>query len=307
MESSEHRYRVISTLLQAGEPLTAGEIADRAALGEKPALAQLRKLVDEGVVVAGRLLPDGPAPQYCWAARWASRVERGASEARRKLQAVVAAEQPTLEIDSDAVVAFNDFVLHEYKPPKDKRFCVFFQCSVRRPFSKSPSHGSMRRAVTVATGCEPRKDFDSCPVHVVVLASKIGPVPYELEDVYPANVGGGGVKHFGDEYYARVKPILARRLADYLTTHRRSYDRIATFTQGRYGEVMREARRLAGRRFPVLPTPDGPTVSMMGESKPRTYWQKYWIQLYLEIVRWLKPAQRAEAARRLEKLKVKYA
>ena len=50
----------------------------------------------------------------------------------------------------------------------------------------------MRKAIETATGYNPRKHFEKCPVHVVVLASKIGPVLYELENVYPANVKGGG-------------------------------------------------------------------------------------------------------------------
>jgi predicted RNA-binding protein len=197
-------------------------------------------------------------------------------------------------------------VIDDYVPPADKRLLVVLQCSVRRPFSSSPSHGSMRRAIRVATGADPAGDFEACPVHVVVLASRIGPVPYELEDVYPANVGGGGVKHFRDEHYGRVRPILAARMAEYLTAHRDSYDHAATFTDARYGEVMRDARELAGMELPIFPRRDGPAVVRMGKSKPRTYWQKYWIQLFLEIVGRLARARRVEAKRRLEELDVVY-
>ena len=158
----------------------------------------------------------------------------------------------------------------------------------------------------MATGYDPSNDFLSCPVHVVVLASKMGPVPYEFEDVYPANVGGGGVKHFGEEYYARVKPVLAERMGRYISAHRASYDRITTFTEGRYGEVMREARGLAAVDFPILPLPGGPRVLQMGRSFPRTYWQRYWIQLYLEIVSWLEPEMQAQAAARLKEMDVEY-
>ena len=44
----------------------------------------------------------------------------------------------------------------------------------------------------------------------------------------------------------------------------------------------------------------------MDKSTPRTYWAKFWIQLYLEIVSWLDPALQAQAQARLKKLKVKY-
>ena len=44
----------------------------------------------------------------------------------------------------------------------------------------------------------------------------------------------------------------------------------------------------------------------MGESMPRTYWEKYWIQLYLEIASWLDPDMQAQAEARLKKMDVKY-
>jgi len=296
-------------MLQAGGPLNFDELLDQCSLPAKEARPVLKKLVREGLVVEGELLPGKAAPQYCWAARWAEVTERDAASSKQQLETIIqaaGAEPGELDLDSEPVRAFCDYVINQYHPPKEKRFLVFFQCSVRRPFSSSPSHGSMKRAIRVATGYDPRRDFESCPVHVVVLASKIGPVPYELEDIYPANVRGGGVKHFSEEYYERVKPILAERIAEYITSHRKRYDHIATFTEGRYGEVMEEARDLAGVDFPALPVKDGAIIVRMGNSKPRTYWQKYWIQLFLEIVSWLDPDQQAAAEKRLKELKVVY-
>ena len=310
MDRSEQRYRVTAALLQADRPLGPGEVAARCEMPVKHVTAVLAELVAAGQVVEGRLLGDGPARQYRWAARWAQEASRRAAGSREQLAAAVPTfeflPEDKLAIDSAPVEAFHDYVIHRYVPPAGKEFLVFLQCSVRRPFSKSPSHASMKRAIRLAVGSDPAKDFEACPVHVVVLASRIGPVPYELEDVYPANVGGGGVKHFRDEHYGHVKPILARRMAEYIGAHGRSYRRIATFTDGRYGEVMRAAREIAGLDFPVFPVPDGPRVLAMGKSTPRTYWQKYWIQLYLEVVRWLAGPQQAAAAERLRKLKVTY-
>jgi len=307
---NEQRHRVIVTLLQADGPLGLEEIAARAELPARPVAAVLAELLAAGQVVEGRLLPDGPPKQYRWAARWTAEAGRRAATSRRELAAAVPSfevlPEEKLAIDSAPVVAFHDYVIRQYAPPAGKQYLVFLQCSVRRPFSKSPSHGSMKRAIRLAVGADPSKDFEACCVHVVVLASRIGPVPYELEDVYPANVGGGGVKHFRDEHYGRVRPILAGRMPQYITAHGRSYRRMAAFTDGRYGEVMRDARERAGLDFPVFPVPDGPRVLAVGRSVPRTYWQKYWIQLYLEIVRWLDPARQAQAAERLRKRKVEY-
>ena len=314
MKRNETRHAVISAFLQAGGPLTLDELLGECRTPKQSTVPVLKELVEQGLVAEGQLLPDKPAPQYCWGARWAKVTARRAADSQQGLQTTVDSARESgqaLDIDSDPIVAFHNYIINEYQPPKDKRFLVFFQCSVRRPFSTSPSHASMRRAITVATGYEPRKDFESCPVHVVV-ASTIGPVPYELEDVYPENVGGGGVKHFHPEHYARVKPILAQRMADYVIAHRGNYDKAATFTEGRYGEVMVEAREIAigqyGKAldFPIFPRRNGARVTQMGKSKPRQYWAKYWIQLYLEIVSWLGPTQQAEAEARLKKLKVKY-
>ena len=42
-------------------------------------------------------------------------------------------------------------------------------------------------------------------------------------------------------------------------------------------------------------------MSLSGNA-PRTSWQKFWIQLYREIVSWLSPAEQRAAAARLRKL-----
>jgi hypothetical protein len=310
MNANEVRYRVVAALLQADGPLTFQELVSQCAIAESEIRPALRQLVGEALVVEGRLLPGGSAPQYRWAARWDREAGKRVLSSRSKLQAIVrsfaAAQEEGLDIDGEPVRAFCDYVINEYTPPRDKRFLVFLQCSVRRPFSSSPSHASMRRAISAATGYDPSGDFERCPVHVVVLASNIGPVPYELEDVYPANVRAGGVKHFDGATYDRMKPILAGRMTHYLTAHGESYDRVATFTQGRYAEVMHEARSRAAMDFAVLPLLEGPRIVRMGRSTPLRYWEKYWIQLYLEIASWLEPAMQARAAERLRALDVEY-
>jgi len=310
MNRNEIRYRLISTLLQAEGPLSLIELVMRSKITEDEAFPVLKDMVSGHLVVEGELLTDHPSPQYCWAARWEKEVKRRATGSKLKLRTIVnratIAREERLDIDSEPVLAFNDYVVTEYKPPRNKRLLVFLQCSVRRPFSSSPSHASMRRAISVATGYDPSKDFERCPVHVVVLASKIGPVPYELEDVYPANVGGGGVKHLDWTEYSHVKPILAKRMARYITAHRGSYDHISTFTESRYGEVMEAARKIAAVDFRILPVEEGLRIMRMGRSIPRRYWEMYWIQLCLEIVSWLKPTQRAQAEARLKEMGVRY-
>lgn len=311
MKPTEIRYRVTSALLQAAGPLPLAELAERCRLANDAVLSALDALIEQGQVVAGELIEGRSGPHYRWATLWETEATDNAASARRRLRAItnpprkLAASQ--LGIESKTIRAFHDFIIRDYQPSRDKRLLVFFQCSVRRPFSTSPSHASMRRAVQMATGLDPAKDFEACPVHVVVLASTIGPVPYELEDVYPANVGGGGVKGFSPAHYERVKPILARRMADYVTAHGGCYDHIATFTQGRYAEVVRAAQQIAGVTFPIFPEDNGPKVVRIGESTPRTYWQKYWIQLALLLAHRLGSSARRQMRRRLRERLIEYA
>jgi hypothetical protein len=279
------RYLVTAALVTTREPLNLNDLMEACRAGRQEIVGALLLLTDEGEVEEGTWIEDKPGPQY--------RLAAGAPPARE--------DDDELDIDGAVANTFHDFVVHHYRPPPDKRFLVFFQCAVRRPFSKAPSHASMRRAVSVATGFDPAKEFSSCPVHVVVLASRLGPVPYELENLHPANVRSMGVQHFRPETYARIRPVLVRRVADYLEAHGGHYERIATFTAGRYGEVMRDARALAGREFPVFPEKDGPAIVDLAGKRPRSYWEKYWIQLCLEIMRWF-PDGEAAARERLSKL-----
>ncbi len=306
-DRSELRHRLISALLQAGEPLTGRELAAQCEGAEEALDALLLELVAEGLVVQGWWEAQATGLRYRWAARWREELARRTAQAKRELTARLAAAGPVVaDVFGEGARIFSDYIADEYRPPADKRFLVFFQCCVRRPFSTSPSHASMRRAIALATGRDPAHDFAACPVHVVVLASEVGPVPYELEEVPPASISAGGVKHFSEERYRRAGGVLAERLARYLRAHRDCYDRVATFTGGRYGEVMQEVRRLSQWDFPVLPDPTGPEVLRLGRSRPRTYWQQYWIQLYREIVRWLPEAAQARAAARLAAAQVEW-
>ena len=86
--------------------------------------------------------------------------------------------------------------------------------------------------------------------------------------------------------------------------HRGCYRRIAAFADGRYAEVLGEAKRIAGVRFRIFPDKTGQRILTKAGSPPRTYWGKYWIQLYREIVRWLPARTRSEAQRRLDALEI---
>ncbi|MDP6361162.1 MAG: DUF5591 domain-containing protein, partial [Planctomycetota bacterium] len=274
MNANEIRHTLISVLLQLEAPVGREDLSAQCGLSAKVVEPVLRKLIQEGQVVEGPLITGSDETLCRWASYWEKESGETTSGTLLKLRKWMEGEEALsadrLGIDSRPVTKFHRFIIDEYSPPRDKGMLVFFQCSVRRPFSKSPSHGSMRRAIQVATGNDPARDFDKCPVQVVVLASRIGPVPYELEDTYPANVSSGGVKHLRPDHYARARPVLAKRMAEFLTKHGRCYERVTTFTDGRYAQVMEDARELAGFDFPILPQKGGPIVEKLGKSKPRT-------------------------------------
>ncbi len=157
----------------------------------------------------------------------------------------------------------------------------------------------MKRAIRLATGHDPAKNFARCPAHVVVLAGRVGPAPYELEDVYPVNASAPSPGEYGDD--PRPLGILATRMADYIVTHTH-YRHIAAFASDPYARVLDQARHIAserlGRRLQldILPREGGRLVKHVGKSTPRTYWQKAWIQLYDTIVPWLEADARPEGA-----------
>jgi len=285
MTSTEASYRVAAGLLRSDRPLTLAEVVETTGVRRATCLSALDALEEAGDFRCGELIPGEPGPQYAW----------------RELPPEDSSRRIPPGLNSELVKRFNHFVVNDYKPPAGKKHLVFFQCSVRRPFSTSPSQASMRRAVQMATGYDPspRNDFDKCPVHVVVLASLVGPVPYDLEELYPATVSFAGVGHFSDSDYALVRPILAERMAAYIKKNKRRYKTYATFTSGRYGEVMADAAEIAGVDMAIFPDPAGPRVIRMGDSKPRAYWQKYWIQLCLELADQLGPTATKATLRRL--------
>jgi archaeosine synthase len=68
--------------------------------------------------------------------------------------------------------------LTRYRPPPGKELLLLVPCSKTKPYSRSPSHRRILRAIS--------EDGPSPGIHVVSLTSPLGVVPQELEGVFPA-------------------------------------------------------------------------------------------------------------------------
>ena len=284
---------IAETLQRLGKPLAIEDLGTPI----EDVRDGLLTLLANREVVLGPLLDDPTVMAACWWEPWCDRQAARLDAERAALEQVVRRESESRDADprSPAAEAFQDHLVRVFSPPRGKRILAIFQDAVRRPYSSAPSHASLRQAVRFATGYDPSHDLFCCPVHVIVLASHLGPVPYELEDLWPASCRSIGVKRLSDALFAERLPLLADRLGGYLEQHASAYDTIVAFAQGRYGEVV----RASGFDGPVYPEPGGEQVVRVGEKAPHTYWQKGWIQLYRGIVQGLEPWLREAAQRRL--------
>ena len=132
MNRSEIRYRITSTLLQADAPLTLDELIAGCGIEQAALLPVLQELIGEGQVVQGDLDPGKEAPQYGWGARWEQEAQRRTAGVQQDVHAALdtieRVSNHELDVDSEPSLALYQHVLHEYQPPRDKRFLVFLQC-----------------------------------------------------------------------------------------------------------------------------------------------------------------------------------
>ena len=70
--------------------------------------------------------------------------------------------------------------------------------------------------------------------------------------------------------------------------------------------MLEETAIVAETDFPIFPDATGPKVLRIGNSKPRTYWQKYWIQLCLTVAGWLGRQAKRDMRRRFKEQDVEY-
>jgi archaeosine synthase len=122
---------------------------------------------------------------------------------------------------------FAERVIHRYHPPRTD-VAVLLPCSARKPYSLSRSHHLLRGAIC-GRG------------HEVILTSPLGPVPRDLELVYPAAHYDIPVTGYWDR---EERGVIGGLLAEYLTSH--GYQRVIAHLDGGAGEVAEEVAATTG-------------------------------------------------------------
>jgi archaeosine synthase len=137
------------------------------------------------------------------------------------------------------------FIIDEYQvSPKD--IAIFIPCSVKKPYSSSPSHRLFHKVI--GSILAPSQ-------HHVVIFGTCGTVPAELELMYP----------FANYHYMLGKCTDARvirdfleietyRIEGYLNKTRKTYKRRIAYCIGVFREAMERASQRTGTDMIILPT-----------------------------------------------------
>ena len=140
------------------------------------------------------------------------------------------------------------YIIDEYEvTPKD--IAIFMPCSVRKPYSSSPSHQLIRMIISQV--------FDSEQYHIVIFGT-CGIVPAELEEMYPyAHYKYMLGKCKDDKIRDDFLRIETERIAGYLDKTRSVYKYRIGYCLGIFRETLIQGSQKAGVPIDIiLPTRD---------------------------------------------------
>ena len=140
------------------------------------------------------------------------------------------------------------YIIDEYEvTPKD--IAIFMPCSVRKPYSSSPSHQLIRMIISQV--------FDSEQYHIVIFGT-CGIVPAELEEMYPyAHYKYMLGKCKDDKIRDDFLRIETERIAGYLDKTRSVYKYRIGYCLGIFRETLIQGSQEAGVPIDIiLPTRD---------------------------------------------------
>jgi len=145
--------------------------------------------------------------------------------------------------------AHRHIIDHYHVPERD--IGIFLPCTMRKPYSASPSHQIYRRAIFSVL---PHED-----VHLIVFGT-CGVVPAELERMYPFTHYRYMLGRCRDPVIRRdFQRIETARLTAYLKKTRTTYRCRVAYCLGQFREAMMQASGRAG--IPVLLAPSDATIA----------------------------------------------
>ncbi|HDR72693.1 MAG TPA: tRNA-ribosyltransferase [Methanoculleus sp.] len=144
-----------------------------------------------------------------------------------------------------AFEAAHRFIIRQYVPPA-RDICIFLPCSMKKPYSQSPSHITFRGIISAV--------LPDDRYHVVVFGT-CGVVPGELERMYPYSHYRFMLGRCGSERVRRdFLAIETGRLEAYLEKTAGTYKRRVAYCLGAFREAMRQASDRTGIEVVLCPS-----------------------------------------------------
>ena len=179
------------------------------------------------------------------------------------------------DVEKKEIQDYFESILENFIPIK-KKILLFVQCSKIKPYSNSPSHKYIRKAITELTGFDPYDFPEKNPIQIIVISSLIGPVPYENESDYIPSHYNLSVNKITRDQFKEIEPILVDRISNFLLKIKDNYEDIIFFVKNNYRTICEKVRKDTNIDFIISPSPE---LHMIREA---------WIELKYKLLELLK-------------------
>ena len=156
------------------------------------------------------------------------------------------------DVEKKEIHDYFESVLNHFQPIK-KKILLFVQCSKIKPYSNSPSHKYIRKAITELTGFDPYDFPEKNPIQIIVISSLIGPVPYENESDYIPSHYNLSVNKITKAQFKEIEPVLIDRISNFLLEIKDNYDKIIFFVKNNYKIICEKVGEYTNTDFIILP------------------------------------------------------
>jgi len=179
------------------------------------------------------------------------------------------------DVEKKEIQDYFESILRNFIPIQ-KKILLFVQCSKIKPYSNSPSHKYIRKAITELTGFDPYDFPEKNPIQIIVISSLIGPVPYENESDYIPSHYNLSVNKLSKVQFKEIEPILIERISNFLSKISDNYDEIIFFVKNNYRIICEKVKKNTNINFMILPSSE---LHMIREA---------WIELKYTLLELLK-------------------